>query len=227
MSSLPSCAESHALEIIRFFYPEDTPFRQLLIRHSYQVCGKALEILPRCTLTPAPDPELVTEGALLHDIGIGRCHAPDILCTGTEPYIAHGIIGARMLREYGAGHGLDLEPYARICERHTGTGESGYHSSASAAPRTGFPAGNACGKIDLSGGQVLFQIRRHAGKNAGADRTVPAQIRSRNAGALGGTLPRIRRGISSCRGRGKNNLSAGMPIRQTARKRFRLFFYFF
>ena len=121
-SQIPPAAESRALEIIRFFYPEDTPFRQMLLRHSYQVCGKALEILPHCSLTPAPDPELVTEGALLHDIGIGRCHAPDILCTGTEPYIAHGVIGAEMLREYGAGRGLDLEPYARICERHTGTG---------------------------------------------------------------------------------------------------------
>jgi len=119
---LPTCAESRALAVIRFFYPEDTPFRQLLLRHSYQVCGKALEILSHIDFRSAPDPDLVTAGALLHDIGIGLCHAPDILCTGTEPYIAHGIIGARMLREYGAGHGFDLEPYARICERHTGTG---------------------------------------------------------------------------------------------------------
>ena len=27
-----------------------------------------------------------------------------------------------MLRDYGRTHGLDLEPFARICERHTGTG---------------------------------------------------------------------------------------------------------
>ena len=27
-----------------------------------------------------------------------------------------------MLRLYGTEHGLDLEKYARICERHTGTG---------------------------------------------------------------------------------------------------------
>ena len=27
-----------------------------------------------------------------------------------------------MLREYGRRHGLNLEAYARICERHTGTG---------------------------------------------------------------------------------------------------------
>ena len=41
---------------------------------------------------------------------------------GTEPYIAHGVIGARMLREYARTHGVELEAYARICERHTGSG---------------------------------------------------------------------------------------------------------
>ena len=68
------------------------------------------------------DAGLVAGGAMLHDIGIGRCHAPGILCEGTEPYICHGVIGAEMLREYGRRHGLNLEAYARICERHTGTG---------------------------------------------------------------------------------------------------------
>ena len=65
---------------------------------------------------------LMVTGALLLDVGIGRCHAPDILCEGTEPYIAHGIIGAEMLRKLAAENGRDLECYARICERHTGTG---------------------------------------------------------------------------------------------------------
>ena len=61
---------------------------------------------------------------MLHDIGILHCHAPKILCTGSEPYLAHGILGARMLRGYGAAHGMGvaLEPFARICERHTGSG---------------------------------------------------------------------------------------------------------
>lgn len=59
---------------------------------------------------------------MLHDIGILHCRAPKILCVGTEPYIAHGVIGARMLREYARTHGVELEAYARICERHTGSG---------------------------------------------------------------------------------------------------------
>ena len=116
-------AEQTALEIIESFYPEDTPFRQMLLKHSYQVCGKALELLGNpCARKLNADRETVVTGALLHDVGIGKCLAPDILCEGTEPYISHGIIGAEMLRRLAAEIGRDLEGYARICERHTGTG---------------------------------------------------------------------------------------------------------
>ena len=105
-----------ALSIIHHFYPADDDFRKLLLLHSNQVKDKALQILSNCDLQL--DRTIVENGALLHDIGIGRCHAPSILCNGTEPYLAHGIIGAAMLREMDAS----FEPYARICERHTGTG---------------------------------------------------------------------------------------------------------
>ena len=123
MNDSDRSAEQTALEIINGFYPEDTPFRQMLMKHSCQVCGKALELLDRpCVLDLNVDRAVVVTGALLHDVGIGRCHAPDILCEGTEPYIAHGIIGAEMLRKLAAETGRDLECYARICEQHTGTG---------------------------------------------------------------------------------------------------------
>ena len=108
------------MDIIAHFYPDDTPFRRLLIKHSTQVRDKAFEILDNSPLIDKLDREIVNNGALLHDIGIGRCDAPPILCTGTEPYIAHGLIGAQMLRELAADS--SLEPYARICERHTGSG---------------------------------------------------------------------------------------------------------
>ncbi len=108
----------NALEILYHFYPEDTPLRRLLLKHSEQVRDKALEILARSGLQL--DAQLVADGAMLHDIGICRCHAPSILCVGTENYIAHGVIGAAMLRSYDAA----LELYARICERHTGSGLS-------------------------------------------------------------------------------------------------------
>ena len=123
MNDTERSAEQTALQIIYGFYPEDTPFRRMLLKHSYQVCGKALELLSRpAAANLNVDRTAVVTGALLHDLGIGRCHAPDILCEGTEPYIAHGMIGAEMLRQLAAETGRDLERYARICERHTGTG---------------------------------------------------------------------------------------------------------
>ena len=112
-----------ALTLFYHFYPEDTPLRRLLLKHSLQVRDKALEILSlpqNATLKCRRD--IVESGALLHDVGVGRCHAPSILCEGNEPYLRHGLIGAQMLREYGTSHSLDLECFARICERHTGAG---------------------------------------------------------------------------------------------------------
>ena len=109
--------------IITHFYPENTPLRRLLLRHSTQVRDKALAILASPSRPPLVlDPGLVSAGAMLHDVGVLQCHAPSILCVGSRPYIAHGVIGAEMLRDYGRTHGLDMEPFARICERHTGTG---------------------------------------------------------------------------------------------------------
>lgn len=111
---------SEFLSIIQFFYPDDTPLRRLLLRHSNQVAQKAFDILKGSGLPL--NSRLVLGGALLHDIGILRCRAPKILCVGTEPYLTHGIIGGGMLREFGKKQGIDLESYARICERHTGSG---------------------------------------------------------------------------------------------------------
>ena len=107
------------LKIIEFFYP-DTPLRKLLLLHSTQVCNKALAIAAASDVEL--DLEIVRVGAMLHDIGIGQCHAPGILCEGDADYIEHGTLGAAMLRQYGKMHGLDLEKYALICERHTGSG---------------------------------------------------------------------------------------------------------
>ena len=119
-------------DILRYFYPDDTPLRRVLFKHSKQVCEKALEILKNTSFFL--DTELVSTGALLHDVGILRCHAPSIFCTGSEPYIAHGMIGGAMLRAYGKEHDLDLEVFARICERHTGAGLSAEDIRAQGLP---------------------------------------------------------------------------------------------
>lgn len=107
--------------VIAHFYPADSPLRRLLLKHSSQVAAKALAIavtLPAGSV----DEYVVINGAMLHDIGIKECHAPGILCYGDRNYICHGTIGADMLRKCAAEWGIDLELYARICERHTGSG---------------------------------------------------------------------------------------------------------
>ena len=89
-----------------------------MLLHSTQVRNKAL-FLSRGI--PGIDLETVSIGAMLHDIGIRFCNAPDIGCFGEDDYILHGILGAESIRA------LDIdnkEALARICERHTGSGIS-------------------------------------------------------------------------------------------------------
>lgn len=102
-------------EVIDKFYPEDNELKRLLLRHSTDVAGKALEIAHRNPQLNI-DTDFLLEGAMLHDIGIFMTDAPGIFCYGNQPYIKHGIIGAALLRELG------WERHARVCERHTGTG---------------------------------------------------------------------------------------------------------
>lgn len=115
--------KSEALAIIEHYYHNYPDLKQLLLKHSDSVRCKALEIIdrPECAGITV-DRDEVECGALLHDIGIFKCHAPGILCYGSAPYIAHGIIGAELLLTYGAEHGIDLRSYAGICAHHTGSG---------------------------------------------------------------------------------------------------------
>ena len=110
----------NVFEIIDFFYHDDAALKEILLKHSMQVRDKAFEIIEKSSIPVAHDE--IANGAMLHDIGIFKCHAPSILCRGTENYITHGIIGAELLRKYGSDNGVDLEIYARIAERHTGSG---------------------------------------------------------------------------------------------------------
>ena len=103
------------LAIISKYYPQDSEAWHILVTHSRQVADKALAIAklhPEMNL----DCTFIEEAALLHDIGIFKCHAPDIDCHGTAPYICHGYLGAELMRSEG------YPKHARVCERHTGTG---------------------------------------------------------------------------------------------------------
>ena len=88
------------LSIINKFYPTDNELRHILLVHSRSVADKSLAIA-------AHHPELkldcafLEEAAMLHDIGIFKCH---------------GRIGAELLRSEG------FPRHARVCERHTGAG---------------------------------------------------------------------------------------------------------
>ncbi len=101
--------------IIDRYYPAGTPLRDIYIRHCREVAQKALEIADSAGLPI--DRDTIEAAAMLHDIGIFATNAPSIHCTGSEPYIRHGIIGAGLLRKEGAG-----EEIAAVAERHTGSG---------------------------------------------------------------------------------------------------------
>jgi len=103
------------LSYIYKYYPEDDDLRRLLLKHSRQVADRCLKIARKHRELPI-DVQFLEEAAMLHDIGIFRCQAPSIFCTGTEPYICHGQIGGKLLRAEG------FPRHARVCERHTGTG---------------------------------------------------------------------------------------------------------
>ena len=103
------------LAVIDRYYPHFDELRRLLLHHSWQVADRALRCAAAHRELPI-DRHLLLRGALLHDLGVFQTRAPSIHCYGTEHYLMHGFIGARLLRELGC------EAEARICERHTGTG---------------------------------------------------------------------------------------------------------
>ena len=100
--------------VINKYYGTESRLRTILTVHSRLVADKAL----KCARDRGIDADLrfVEEAALLHDIGIFRCDAPDICCTGDLPYICHGVEGRKILEAEG------MPRHALVCERHTGAG---------------------------------------------------------------------------------------------------------
>lgn len=103
------------IAVIQKYYDTTSPLYEILVTHSRQVTNKAVAIArnnPHLSI----DLQFVQEAAMLHDIGIFQTSAPRIFCNGEFPYIAHGYLGADILRSEG------FEKHALVCERHTGTG---------------------------------------------------------------------------------------------------------
>ncbi len=103
--------------IITRVYPAGSRTRDLLLRHGELVGRKALEILDRTPWLDA-DRAFVIQAAVLHDIGIGRTRCPELGCTGTLPYVCHGVEGRTILDKLG------LKRHGLVCERHVGVGIS-------------------------------------------------------------------------------------------------------
>lgn len=102
-------------DIIDKYYPAGTRLRDIYMRHCRSVADLALEIAENNHLDL--DPSVIEEAAMLHDIGIFLTDASGIECHGSEPYILHGVLGGRLLRQNGMP-----ERDARVAERHTGAG---------------------------------------------------------------------------------------------------------
>lgn len=101
--------------LINMYYPAGSARRDIYMRHCGSVARLALEL--NSHLGAPLDSDLVETAAMLHDIGIVMTDAPALDCHGVLPYICHGVAGADMIRHAG----LD-ERYARVAERHTGSG---------------------------------------------------------------------------------------------------------
>ena len=88
------------LDIIKKYYPESSDAYRILVTHSRSVADKALAL---ARLHPEMNLDLtfIEEAAMLHDIGIFLCNAPDIDCHGEADYICHGYLGADLMRKEG------------------------------------------------------------------------------------------------------------------------------
>ena len=105
----------NSLDILKTHYPDNCRTYQLLVHHSERVIQKALTIAQKRT-DLKPDLEFITQAAMLHDIGIGLTNTPVLGCTGSHPYVCHGVLGRRLLEQHG------LFRHALVCERHIGVG---------------------------------------------------------------------------------------------------------
>ncbi len=103
------------VDIIKEFYTAGSTGYDILVRHGEQVAQKALDIIENRSDIRI-DRQFVLDAAMLHDIGICKTRSTAIGCSGTLPYICHGVQGRNML------DGIGLSKLALVCERHVGVG---------------------------------------------------------------------------------------------------------
>lgn len=105
------------LKIIGRVYDRHSTAYRILVAHGRLVAEKAAAAAARVSHLN-PDLRLLTEAAMLHDIGMIFTDSPKIGCHGQHPYICHGVLGRELLERF------DLPRHALICERHVGLGVS-------------------------------------------------------------------------------------------------------
>ncbi len=105
------------IELLAEFYDTNSKAFKILVEHGRQVAKKALEAAKKVSGLK-PDLEFIETAAMLHDIGIFLTRIPRFGCFGKHPYICHGILGAKLLKEKGQSE------LALVCERHVGVGIS-------------------------------------------------------------------------------------------------------
>ena len=104
------------LSLLEHHHLPGTLTHRVLLSHGREVAGLATAVAERLNRTTPVDIALVSEAAWLHDIGIGLTSIPRLGCGGVAPYIAHGILGAELLKAAG------FPRHALVCERHIGVG---------------------------------------------------------------------------------------------------------
>jgi uncharacterized protein len=103
------------LEVIAANCPKGSAVYEILVAHSRLVAQKALAVARNLSHLN-PDLDFIYEAAMLHDIGIIMTRTPELGCTGTLPYICHGLTGRTIMEKEG------LIRHGRVCERHVGVG---------------------------------------------------------------------------------------------------------
>ncbi len=105
------------LDLIDSVYAEHPEAREILLIHGRMVADKAEKVARRFS-HKATDFTFLRDAAMLHDIGMIGTNTPSLHCSGSAPYLHHGIIGRKILDDAG------LPQHALVCERHFLTGVS-------------------------------------------------------------------------------------------------------
>ena len=99
--------------LANYFSSEALP---IILEHCRHVTSKAVQVARNCPLAGTLDISFIKEAAMLHDIGVSLTDSPGLHCSGSAPYITHGVLGREILENEG------FPRHALVSERHIGVG---------------------------------------------------------------------------------------------------------